>query len=48
MTMKPKKPFIPVEKQETLRHEITALITEEILSARDISELVRIPEKDVI
>jgi len=47
MTTKPKKPSIPVEKQDTLRHEILALITEEALSALDISAQVGIPEKDV-
>ena len=47
MTTRPKKPFIPVEKLDTLRHEIVALIGKETLSARDISAQVRIPEKDV-
>ena len=47
MTTKPKKPFIPAEKHDTLRHEIATLIAKETLSARDISAQVGIPEKEV-
>jgi predicted Zn-ribbon and HTH transcriptional regulator len=44
---KPKQPFIPVEKHDTLRHEIMALLEVRNLSARDISAEVHISEKDV-
>ncbi len=48
MTTKPKKPFIPAEKHDTLRHEITALLEEQPLSARDVSGEVHIAEKEVL
>lgn len=48
MTTRPKKPFIPLEKHDTLRHEIIALMGEHPVSARDISGEVRISEKDVL
>ena len=47
MAVKPKKPFVPPERQDTLRHEIVALIRAETLSAHDLSARVHIPEKDV-
>lgn len=47
MVMKPKKPFIPPEKQDTLRHEIIAIISAETLSAHDLSARIHIPEKAV-
>src|SRR6266567_2030814 len=48
MTTRPKKPFIPKEQHDTLRHEIIALLAEKTLSARDISGEVRIAEKEVL
>ena len=48
MTTRPKKPFIPKEQHDTLRHEIVALLEEKTLSARDISGEVRIAEKEVL
>ncbi len=48
MTTRPKKPFIPKEQHDTLRHVIAVLLAEKTLSARDISEEVRISEKEVL
>ncbi len=48
MATRPKKPFVPKEMHDTLRHEIVALLAGKTLSARDISEKVRIPEKEVL
>ncbi|MCM2359254.1 MAG: transcriptional regulator [Geobacteraceae bacterium] len=48
MTTRPKKPFIPAEQHDTLRHQIIALLERETLSARDISGEVRITEKEVL
>jgi transcriptional regulator len=47
MTTKPKKPFVPAAKQETIRHQIVALIRENRLSAHELSASVHIPEKEV-
>jgi predicted Zn-ribbon and HTH transcriptional regulator len=47
MTTRPKKPAVPPERCDTLRHEIVALLRQGPLSARDISGEVRIPEKEV-
>jgi predicted Zn-ribbon and HTH transcriptional regulator len=44
---KPKEPFVPAERHETIRHEILAILTDQTLSAKDISAEVHIPEKDV-
>jgi len=44
---KPKEPTIPAERYETIRKYIIALLEQETLSPRDISQLIRIPEKDV-
>ena len=41
-------PFIPVERHETTRKEISALLLERACTAREISALVKIPEKEVI
>ncbi|MBE9502885.1 MAG: transcriptional regulator [Proteobacteria bacterium] len=42
-----KEPFIPVERQETIRQQIIKLIECNPLSAREISIAVRIPEMEV-
>jgi len=47
MTTRPKKPAIPTERADTLRHEIVALLRQGARSARDISGEVRIAEKEV-
>jgi len=41
-------PQIPADRADTVRHEIVALLTAESLTAREISELVGIGEKDVL
>lgn len=47
MKSKPKKPVIPPEKHDTVRHEIQALLSGHDLSAKDISMAIGIPEKEV-
>lgn len=47
MKKKPKEPFIPEEKYDTVRREIVALLQCEELSAREISAVIGIPEKEV-
>jgi predicted Zn-ribbon and HTH transcriptional regulator len=48
MRSRAKQPTIPGKRQETLRHEIVALLSDESLTAKQISELVGIQEKDVL
>jgi predicted Zn-ribbon and HTH transcriptional regulator len=47
MKEKPKKPFVPPAMQDTVRQEIIAELREGPCSARDLSAVVRIPERDV-
>lgn len=47
MKNKPKKPFIPPGRQDTVRQEIISALEGQTLSARDISGEVGISEKDV-
>ncbi len=42
-----KEPAVPLERYETIRKHITALLQEETLSAKDLSQSMRIPEKDI-
>jgi len=42
-----KEPTVPAERYETIRRYMAALLEEETLSARDLSQYMRIPEKDV-
>jgi len=44
---KPKEPFVPVERHETIRREILAVLQDQALSSKDISAEVHISEKDV-
>jgi predicted Zn-ribbon and HTH transcriptional regulator len=44
---KSKEPFIPVERQETIRQEIISVLEGKTLSAKDISADVRISEKEI-
>lgn len=46
MKKRAKEPAIPPERQGTLRKEIITLLETQTLSARDLSSLVRIPEKE--
>jgi transcriptional regulator len=48
--MKKKRPaeaFVPVERGDTIRKYMVSLIEEKTMSAKEISAVVRIPEKDV-
>lgn len=45
--MEPKKPRIPAEKTQSARRQITALLNEKPLSAKQISMSVGLPEKEV-
>ncbi|MBI5196284.1 MAG: transcriptional regulator [Nitrospirae bacterium] len=47
MKVKPKKPFVPVERKDTLRHGIIALIEGNALTAKEISAAIKISEKEV-
>ena len=47
MRKRPREPEAPVERCETVRHFITALLEEQTLTARDISVYAKIAEKDV-
>jgi predicted Zn-ribbon and HTH transcriptional regulator len=44
---KAREPFVPVERNETIRHEIMEILRGQVLSARDISAAAHIPEKEV-
>jgi len=47
MKIKPKAPFVPVERHDTVRKEIIAALEGRTLSAKEISGEVRISEKEV-
>ncbi len=47
MKKKEKGPAVPVERHETLRHEIMSVLAQGTASAKDISFEVRISEKEV-
>ncbi len=47
MIKRPEKPFVPAERDETIRQEIISLLRDQTLSAKDISGYVRISEKEV-
>lgn len=46
--MKPKEPAVPADRHETIRQKIIAELKMQTLSAKEISALVSIPEKEVI
>jgi len=48
MKNRTKLPTVPVDRPDTLRHEIVALLNAESLTARGISERVGIGEKEVL
>ena len=48
MKSRPKPPDVPADRHDTLRHEITALLSAESLTTREISERVGIQEKEVL
>jgi len=45
---RPKPPSIPADRHDTLRREIITLLSAESLTAREISERLGIPEKEVL
>lgn len=47
MKEKPKEPFVPHAMHDTVRQEIIAELLEGPCSARDLSVVIRIPERDV-
>jgi len=48
MKIKPKEPFVPQEKHDTIRQEIISVLVKQTLSAREISAEVGISEKEVV
>lgn len=48
MRVRPKQPSVPADRPDTLRREIAAVLSEESLTAREISERVGIQEKEVL
>lgn len=47
MKRKSKEPFVPVERQETIRQQIISLLEGNTLSAKGISADIRVSEKEV-
>ncbi len=47
MKDKPKEPFVPVERHETIRREIIDLLKDNVLSAREISGRAGVSVKEV-
>ena len=47
MKNKKKEPFVPVDRQETVRRDIISAIEGRALSAMEISGIISIPEKAV-
>jgi predicted Zn-ribbon and HTH transcriptional regulator len=45
--LKKDRPFIPVDRDETLRQKIISVLKEHVLSAKDISAAVSASEKEV-
>ena len=48
MKKRPKLPAVPADRHDTLRHEMRALLGEESLTARELSERLSIPELEVL
>jgi transcriptional regulator len=42
-----KEPHVPVERYDTIRKYLSALLEEHTMSAKEISAIVKIPERDV-
>jgi predicted Zn-ribbon and HTH transcriptional regulator len=47
MKKKPREPFIPVERRETIRQNIVSILEGKAISAKDISADVKVSEKEV-
>ncbi|MBU5638808.1 ArsR family transcriptional regulator [Geomonas sp. Red69] len=48
MKERPRHPFVPARRQDTVRQELTALLREGSLTAKELSGLVGISEKEVL
>lgn len=48
MRSKAKEPSIPPDRHDTVRQEIVAMLSDETLSAKEISGLVGVSEKEVL
>lgn len=48
MKERPKQPFIPVRRYETVRQELVSLLRGETLTAKELSGAVGISEKEVL
>jgi transcriptional regulator len=44
---KPKKPFVPMERRETIRQKIISLLAERTVSAKELSAEVLVSEKEI-
>ena len=47
MKNKSKKPFIPVDRKETIRQEIISALQGKTLSVKELSGIVRVSEKEI-
>jgi len=48
MKQKDKQPFIPVDRDETVRHAIISVLRGQAMSAREVSGEVHVSEKEVL
>lgn len=48
MKSRPKEPFVPAPRVETVRQGVIALLKEETLTAKELSSLAGISEKEVL
>jgi predicted Zn-ribbon and HTH transcriptional regulator len=44
---RPKEPITPVERADTVRKYVISLLEEYTMSAKEISSIVKVPEKDI-
>lgn len=44
---KPKKPFVPMERRETIRQKIISLLADRTVSAKELSAEVLVSEKEI-
>jgi len=47
MKKRPKGPYIPADRKETIRHGMTAALKGGALSAKDLSGALRVSEKEI-
>ena len=43
----PKEPLVPVERYDTIRKYIIALLEEHTMSAKELSGIIRVPEREI-